>query len=425
MAGRTKVVNQTASDSESGKVPLWKHVDANYVMEDESFIHHNGFIFRYDSDSFSLSSSTTIDIYERFVSGSYSSMTFAAYVVPATGSPYSRLTRVDEITAAGQAKIENGTLYVSVAVGAAMPDIDFSPSDYTRIDSGTSFQLGMLAGDNIIEGCSFTSPMCVGYVADESKEDGLYDDEGSVVSPGYEDKSVTPSQAYYYSGTSYSVGDAPRECSDLFLKKHRICLSERETGRCRYRMLSHLSLVRLGTGAGLGGTLPFTFLHPTQIVNSTMSWTADRMIEAQFRSTSSGAYLKITNNNPFDVFIFSAEIWGLWVLKQSETGDFGGAIYHASYSEHNKGASKGANIDNEFVQTADQAKNVADYFLDLGTRQRHRITGLQTNIARYLEIGDTFHVNMASLSADPVKVLVVGKTIKDNGVYLNVRIVKD
>jgi hypothetical protein len=429
MAGRAikiRTVNSmTQMDTEVGKIPLWKLIDANYVIQDDDYLHHNGFIFKYESTEFSLTSSTTIDIYEVPVRGTFSSLTYAAYLIPSVGSPYVRLSRVEEITAAGQTKIDMGKLYVSVALGATLSDIAFSPSDYTRIDSGTSLRLGMMAGDNVIEGCEYSNSICIGYMADDATDGGLYDDDGQIISPGHEDRTVSVLGAYYYL-TAPAVNEEPALCSDLFLKKHRICMSEREVGRCRFRMLSHLGLVRLGDQSGNGhATREFSYLRATQVVNATASWTDPRKIDVEFRSTSSGAYLKITNNNSFDVFIFSAEIWGLWVLKQSETGDFGGAIYHASYSEHNKGASDGVNIDNEFIQTADQAKNVADYYLELGTKQRHKITGIHTSLGRFLEIGDVFEVNMPEISSSNVKILVIGKSYNEDGVKINGRIVVD
>lgn len=426
MAGRVRTINSMAQmDTEVGKIPLWKLIDANYVIQDDDYLHHNGFIFKYEASEFELHSSTTIDIYKVSVRGTFSSLTYAAYLIPSVGSPYARLSRVDEITAAGQTKIDLGKLYVSVTLGATLSDVAFSPSDYTRIDAGTSLRLGMMAGDNVVEGCEYSNNICIGYVADETTTDGLYDDDGAIISPGHEDRTVSVLDAYYFM-TAPAVNEEPALCSDLFLKKHRICMSEREIGRCRFRMLSHLGLVRLGDQSGNGhATREFSYLRATQVVNATASWTDPRKIDVEFRSTSSGAYLKITNNNSFDVFIFSAEIWGLWVLKQSETGDFGGAVYHASYSEHNKDASDVVNIDNEFVQTVDQAKTVADYYLDLGTKQRHKITGINTNLGRFLKIGDIFTVNMAEISASPVKILVLGKSFSEDGVKINGRIVVD
>jgi|GEM_PF-5097107 hypothetical protein len=422
-----KTLNSTTQlDTEVGKIPLWKLIDANYVMQDDDHLHHNGFMFRYEAAEFTLTSSTTIDIYEVPVRGTFSSLTYAAYFIPSVGAAYVKMSRVDDITAALQTRINMGKLYVSVAVGATLRPVAFSPSDYTRIDAGTSLRLGMMAGDNVVEGCEYSNNVCIGYMADDATEGGLYDDDGQVISPGYEDKTVAPIDAYYYLGTVPSVNEEPALCSDLFLKKHRICMSEREVGRCRFRMLSHLGLVRLGDQSGNAhATREFSYLRASQIVNSTMAWADPRKVDVEFRSTSSGAYLKITNNNSFDVFIFSAEIWGLWVLKQSETGDFGGAIYHASYSEHNKGASDGVNIDNEFIQTADQAKNVADYYLELGTKQRHKITGIHTSLGRFLEIGDIFEVDMPEISSSNVKILVIGKSYTEDGVKVNGRIVVD
>lgn len=423
MGSRTTPLGQSATpvDSENQIIPLWKHVDSNYYYE-EGETHRNGFLFFYVAGDFTLHLAGAFDTYKMELLVGYSSLTFAAYAVPSGATAYTRLTRTDPITAAGQAMISAGYLYVSVASGAPMHGVAFSPSDFTRIDSGSSLRLGMSAGENIVVGASYNNDICVGYFK-TSLSDVLYDDNGQIRSPGYEDQTLTPTQCYFPSSV-YIVGADPIALGDNFLALRGIVCSERELTQARTRKISSLALVRIGDGSG-NGPDEFTYLHPYQIVNATMDWDASRMIEVSFKSTTSGAFVEIKNNNAFDVFVSSIEIWGLWGVRQSTTGDFGGAIMHASYSEHHASSDNGATIENEFVQSLEQAKDVADYYLDIGTNHLMVFENIRTNIGTIVEIGDKFQINMEEFGEEVtrlVDVVVTGKTIKPDGVYLTARI---
>ncbi len=400
-------INTTeAVSNENKKIPLWKLVDANYDFGDtDEDVHHNGFLIKLASASWSLVSTPSYKIYEFSpVTFVYSSLTYALY----RNDTLARLTVVTEFTAANQTMFYDGALRMTIAAGDTVPDYFISPSDFTRIDAGSQMAIGLKTFENVVPGAQYNNNVCIGYMYDVSTEGtNLYDDDGEIISPFFYDTTYTFAQVF----GSYARGATRPVYGESRFLIRRIAMTEREVNTMRSRALSGSCFARMGDDNGSPIAGGWSIVHPLDVCTD---FASVPLIECEFKSTPSGAYLFIKNHNAFDIFVYSMEIWGLWAKKQSETGEWGGAIYHASYDEHSTTKDNVVTIENPYVATQEQAEEVADYYLDLGTVKKFALSDVECPHARFLEIGDRFKAQIDDLGTQTGIFVVVSKTIKDD-----------
>ena len=438
---------------EFSKIPLWKLVDANYVYEKEDSFHHNGILKKIEFTNSTLDSevdgdkpSDSYKVYSAPLNFVYSSMTMAAYKdVPKTSnSEIQKLQKVETITAPNQFAVDGGRIYFSLP-SSQERDIFVSPSDFTRVPANGEWVQGMSGYNTIKEGIKYNNEMCIGYFT--NKSESLYDDDGDIISPGFLDKTKTPRELFYVE-SSPGVWSMRSSTPDSEFNFRRIAMNHRELESLRDRMLSSVCLARIGNVNGGYKTVdrvndvwqwtslepgyeldgcPVSILTPNQIASATPTsaggWDSVK-IDIEFKSTNSGAYLKIKNNNNFDVFILNMEIWGLWVVRQSESGEFGGAILQSEFVESNIPSKGTIESDNEFVLTPEQAKDIASIFLDHATTMRHTISEIDIPHARYLEIGDSVDVTIPEICEDPMRFVVVSKSISHNKTTITIKLTR-
>lgn len=414
-------INTQVVTNEFKKIPLWKLVDANYVLpdkDDENFVHRNGFIKKLLASGFAKTTSgPPYDIYTGdagVLSFIYSSLTAALYDFGGGSGAVRTYSLVTEFDAAQQFKIVAGVIQISIATGETLLDMQMSPSDYTRIDAGAQMALGLKTFENVVVGAQYNNDLCIGYI--DTATGSLYADSGEVVSPFFYDTTYTFAQVF---GSYARNATRPVYGETRFLIR-RIAMTEREVSVLRFRVLSHSCFARLGDDNGSGTSVDWSIIHPLDVC---VDFSSTPLIECEFKSTASGAYILIKNSNTFDIFVHSLEIWGLWGVRQSSTGDYGGAIYHASYNENAPSKDNVINIENDYIQTQEQAEEVADFYLDIGTKKRIALTNLQCPHARYLEIGDRLKAQLDDIGSQTGIFIVVGKTIKDGMHILHVKMI--
>lgn len=401
------------------KIPLWKLVDANYELgdsTDENFVHHNGFLKVLAASDFTLKTATAgYDIYEGsagVLSFVYSSLTCALYSFfhDNVVCTYELVTEIDDIY---QFKIELGIITVSIGHGDTFPDLQMSPSDYTRIDPSGQMLLGLKTFENVVVGAQYNNDLCIGYI--DTASGSLYNDSGEIVSPFFYDTDYTWAQVF---GSYARTDPRPVYGESRFLIR-RMAMSEREVAIMRSRGISSSCFAKVGYDTGCTPAL-WSIIHPLDVC---ADFTSTPLIECEFKSTPSGAYLMVKNHNTFPIFIYNLDIWGLWGVKQSTTGDYGGAIYQASYNENAPSKDNVVTIENPYITNQDQAKEVADFYLDLGTKKRFALTNAEVPHARYLEIGDRLKIQLDDLGSQTGIFIVTGKTIKDDMHVITVKMI--
>lgn len=374
---------------ENIKIPLWKLVDGNYQFpKTDNAVHHNGYIFKIEAGSFSKSGDHGPggeDIYEYQLSIAYSQSMFRCYDC----ASITQLTTVTSFSDISQAMITDaGLLRITVTAEADMYDIYFSPSDYTRIGAGETYSLGTCSFGELTIGAEFNQKPSYGYIA---TGDVTKNDSGDIISPF----KVTDWANYAASKTSASI-----------LAVTRCGYSSNHVSLHRSLGLSHCRIVKLATADEA----------------TSMSSAEMQLLDFDFKSNQNGAYLRIKNNNAFDVFIYSIEIWGLWAVKQSTTDKFGGAVMAAKYVENDYSNQKDkVDVTNNYVRNSEQATDVAAYFYEILCKNSFDLDNVDIGPIDYFEIGDQIAVTSNDVSDTTDNYIVVGKTKKKSGTVLQLR----
>lgn len=385
----TDIYYSSERPKENIKIPLWKLVDGNYQFpKEDNAIHHNGYIFEIEAGSFvgDLGAGPGgSDIYSYTLPYAYSQSLYRCY----RQSTLAQLTNVTSFSGVNQCLITDASvLQICITHLDPMFDVYFSPSDYTRIGHGETWSLGSCSFGELTIGAEYNSKPAYGYIA---TNDLTKNDLGDIISP--------------YKATDWN--DYPfANHSPAVMATMRCAYTSGLVGLYRSMGLSHSRFVKLST------TLEEVSLSQVEMES----------MEFDFRSNQNGAYLRIKNNNAFDVFIYSIEIWGLWAVRQSTTDKFGGAVMAAKYIE-NDTTNQQNKVDttNNYIKNSEQATDVAAYFYEILCKNASDIGNTNIGPIDYYEIGDQLAVTAADLSGTTDNYIVIGKTKSKDGTVLQLR----
>jgi hypothetical protein len=132
-------------------------------------------------------------------------------------------------------------------------------------------------------------------------------------------------------------------------------------------------------------------------------------IDLEFKDFGNSAYIKITNNNAFEVYIYSLELYGLWVLKASEVDSLNGTIRISKTDPTVLYEPQTLVINNDLFQFPDYAELVADSLLDTHKTERLRITVQDMPLDLTLKNMNTVKFSIEDISDSVIKSVVKRK----------------